>query len=76
MRDIVIKESASSKGLKIKFARFRAGLKQYELAAKVGITPTQLCEIEGGRREPSDDLLQRILEVIEVNHDGKSKQQT
>ncbi|MFC1943294.1 helix-turn-helix domain-containing protein [Chloroflexota bacterium] len=54
-------------GLGLKIARLQAGLKQYELAAKVGIAPTQLCEIETGRREVSPDLLDRILKVIASN---------
>ncbi len=64
MSEIAIKESRGNKGLELKIARLRAGLKQYELAAKVGIAPTQLCEIETGRREVPADLLERILRVI------------
>ena len=40
-------------------------IKQYELAAKVGIGPTQLCEIELGRREVTTELLAHISCVIE-----------
>ena len=46
-------QSTKISGLDLKLARIRAGLKQYEVASKVGIGPTQLCEIETGRREPS-----------------------
>ena len=57
-------------GLKLKILRIEAGLRQYEVAAKVGIPATNLCEIEAGRRQPTDDLLGRILQVIKGNHNG------
>ena len=59
------------KGLRLKILRIEAGLRQYEVAAKVGIPATKLCEIEAGRRQPSNDLLERILRVIKGNHNGK-----
>ena len=57
-------------GLKLKIMRIEAGLRQYQVAAKVGIPATKLCEIEAGRRQPSDDLLEHILQVIKGNHYG------
>jgi predicted transcriptional regulator len=51
--------------LELKIARIRVGLRQYELAARAGITQTKLSEMECGRLQPSPELLQRILEVIE-----------
>lgn len=59
--------------LDVKIARIKAGLKQYELAAKVGIAPTQLCEFERGRRELSPELLRRILQVIKGNGNAEAK---
>lgn len=67
MTGLRIREAKSSQGLELKITRLRAGLKQYELAAKVGIAPTQLCEIETGRREVSPELLERILGMIKSN---------
>lgn len=64
MSQTALKESRDNKGLELKIARLRVGLKQYELAAKVGIAPTQLCEIETGRRDVRAELLERILRVI------------
>lgn len=61
------------KGLELKVSRIKAGLRQYEVAAKVGIPATKLCEIEAGRRKPSDDLLRRILQVIEGNQDDQTE---
>lgn len=51
-------------GIEIKVARILAGLKQYEVAARLGISQNQLSQIELGRREPSPELLERILQVI------------
>jgi transcriptional regulator with XRE-family HTH domain len=69
MSETVTKEGRKNEGLELKIARLRAGLKQYELAAKVGIAPTQLCEIETGRRELPRELLNRILRVISGTRD-------
>ena len=67
MGEIGVKQAKSHGGLELKIARLRAGLKQYELAAKVGIAPTQLSEIETGRRELPPELLEQILRVIKRN---------
>jgi len=50
-----------------------AGLKQYEVAAKAGISANKLCEIELGRREANPDLLARICGVIEGNKRRKNR---
>jgi transcriptional regulator with XRE-family HTH domain len=71
MSETVTKEGRKNEGLELKIARLRAGLKQYELAAKVGIAPTQLCEIETGRRELPRELLNRILRVISGTRDTR-----
>jgi transcriptional regulator with XRE-family HTH domain len=60
-------------GVEIKIARLRAGLRQYELAAKVRITQTKLSEIECGRLQPSPELLQRVLEAIEEWQGARSR---
>lgn len=73
MSGLRISEGRSSQGLELKIARLRAGLKQYEMAAKVGIASTQLCEIETGRREVSPELLERILGVIKTNKEAKGQ---
>lgn len=69
MSETAIKEGRRNEGLELKIARPRSGLKQYELAAKVGIAPTQLCETETGRRELPPELLERILRVISGSRD-------
>lgn len=55
-------------GLELKIGRLKARLKQYELAAKLGISTTQLCEIETGRRQPSPELAQKIERVLQELH--------
>lgn len=52
------------KGIDIKIMRIKAGLRQHDLAARLGIPPNRLSEIESGRREPSPQVLQRILDII------------
>lgn len=58
-------------GLDIKIMRLRAGLRQYDLAARVGIAPNRLSEIESGRREVSPELLQQILKVMRKRSHAK-----
>jgi transcriptional regulator with XRE-family HTH domain len=55
----------TASGLELKIARLKAGLKQYELAAKLGISTTQLCEIETARRQPSPELAEKIKRVLQ-----------
>lgn len=71
MEEIKVREAKTDKGLELKIARLRAGLKQYEVAAKVGIAPTQLCEIEMGRREPPPEPVQPVLIVLKGDADGQ-----
>lgn len=68
--------SAYPEGLEIKIARVNAALRQYEVAASVGILPNRLSEIEAGRRKPSPGLLERILYVIKGNHDGQTERKS
>ena len=60
-------------GVELKIARIRAGLRQYEVAARVGILPNRLSEIEAGRRRPSPELLERILRVIKGDNSDEAK---
>ena len=57
-------------GLEIKVGRIRAGLRQYQLAAQLGITQTKLSRIECGWLQPSPELLERILEGIRGSGNG------
>jgi len=42
-------------------ARERAGLSQRELAARAGTSAAAICEVEGGRRDPRVETLERIV---------------
>ena len=60
---------AQVKGLDFKIARLKAGNRQYEVAARLGIHPSQLSEIESGRRNPSPELLERLVEILSQGKD-------
>ncbi len=64
---------AQVKGLDFKIARLKAGYRQYEVAAKLGIHPSQLSEIESGRRKPSPELLQRLLQILNQGKSGEAE---
>jgi transcriptional regulator with XRE-family HTH domain len=53
--------------LRLMVARRRAGLKQYELAQRVGVSSALLSRIETGLKEPDADLLARLSEVLGVD---------
>lgn len=59
------------KGLDLKIMRLRAGLRQYDLAARLGIPPNRLSEIESGRRQPSEELLEHLLQIL---NQGKGRE--
>jgi len=62
-------------GLEIKIKRLKSGLKGYELARQVGITPDKMSQFESGRAVPSADLLAQILRVIGEQGMNKSTQE-
>jgi transcriptional regulator with XRE-family HTH domain len=57
-------------GLELKLKRIEAGIKQYQLASTLGVSPTYLCEIEMGRRRPSNELIKRIVALL--NHEQQN----
>ncbi|MBU2535414.1 MAG: helix-turn-helix domain-containing protein [Chloroflexi bacterium] len=67
--------SGYPEGVEIKILRIKAGLRQYEVAASVGILPNRLSEIEAGRRRPTPELLERIFRVLKANAMGRSGSQ-
>ena len=52
---------------KIRVARFKRGLFQWELAKKAGLPESILSRIETGRLQPSLDQLCKIAEVLSVD---------
>lgn len=53
--------------IELQIRRIRMGIRQYTLAANLGIHPSYLSQIENGRSEPSPDLLRRIKKVLDPN---------
>lgn len=54
-------------GKEIKNLREKKGLKQYELAEKLGFKAAYLCDIENGRRKPqSNKFIENVCEVLEL----------
>lgn len=60
-------------GVEVREMRLRAGLKQYELAARLHITQTVLSEIELGKRLLSGELETRILNSLKKDDDGNNE---
>ncbi|MCP4609764.1 MAG: helix-turn-helix transcriptional regulator [Planctomycetes bacterium] len=52
----------------LQLIRIRAGRRQYEIAAAIGIAPCRLSEIETGRRELSPELLAKILKALDYGN--------
>lgn len=57
------------KGLLLMYERKKAGMKQIELGAEVGVTGRWIHEIESGRKEPGEELIRKI-ETILANKQG------
>lgn len=60
-------QAATASG--IKQARQAAGLTVRGLAAKVGVSPTTITEVEAGRKTPRADTLRRIADACGVSMD-------
>ena len=53
---------------RIKLARMKRGMRQLDVAVKVGIGETRLSRIETGRETPDPELIAKIAEVLGVSH--------
>ena len=51
-------------GLRLRMLRLKAGLRQFEVAAQLGMHPGRLSEIECGRREATPEQMERLLRVL------------
>ena len=60
-----IKEEGGD-SLNIKEKRERLGISQKELAEKVGMSQSFLCDIEQGRSKPSIDTALKIAEALNI----------
>lgn len=56
-------------GENIRKKRLEYDIEQQELAKRVGINKTQLCNIERGRRRPSVDVLDKIADILHCSVD-------
>lgn len=66
MRD---RRDTDTLGSYIRRARSAKRVTLRQLAAAVGVTPSYISDIENDRRAPSEDLLQRIAEHLELDLD-------
>lgn len=62
-----MKNSTAAFGLLVRKRRKAKGLTQSLLAARIGMTPVQLCKIEKGRSSPTIDTVERIAEALELS---------
>lgn len=54
-------------GKEIKNLREKKGLKQYELAERLGIKPAYVCDIENGRRKPhSNTFIENVCQALDL----------
>lgn len=56
-------------GKRIKLLRKKKGLKQDELAAAIGLSPSAVSNYEQGTREPKEDTLKALVEVLDSTPD-------
>ncbi len=56
-------------GGRIRMAKKKCGLKSKELAESAGISPNHIYLIESGRRNPSNELLNRIAEITHISYE-------
>lgn len=52
--------------------RLKAGLKQYELAQLLGMSPTIVCDLERGRRPVTPQIEKQIVEAISKAKKGSA----
>ena len=53
----------------LKKIRLERGMTQTELAEKIGITRTAICNYEAGTREPDFETLRKLVSVLECTLD-------
>ena len=56
-------------GNRIKLLRNKKGLKQDELAAAIGVSPSAVSNYEQGTRVPKDDTLKALVTVLDTTSD-------
>jgi transcriptional regulator with XRE-family HTH domain len=66
-RDSSRPSSPSPKGALIRELRLRRNLRQDDVAARAGISPTQLSRIETGKHQPGRKTLERLAPILGVS---------
>jgi transcriptional regulator with XRE-family HTH domain len=66
MRQDLVKAAEDPIGLRIKIARLRVGLKQWELAQRIGMSGTELSRIESGAKTARPEILERLWAELEA----------
>lgn len=61
-----VKVEYMSLGKTIKLLRISSGLKQKELAPKLGVTPNYLSLVENDKREPSMSILRALSKELDL----------
>lgn len=54
----------------IKMIRVKRGLKQKVLASDVGISQNYLSMIEGGKKTPSTDMIDKISKILSISRES------
>ena len=65
MNTVVNTSELKDAGLHLRMLRLRAGLRQFEVAAQMGLHPGRLSEIECGRRKATPEQMETLLRVLE-----------
>lgn len=60
----------------LKFVRIQQGVKQYALAASLGVPPVRLCHWETGKEEIPANYLQKAAEILAVDVSDLTKRVT
>jgi transcriptional regulator with XRE-family HTH domain len=58
-------------GEKIRALRKKAGIKGVELAEMLGVTRSYISQIENGLSSASDDLLNKVKEMLNISDDAE-----
>ncbi len=49
---------------RLSYLRRRSGIKQYDLAKQLEVSPSFLCKIEKGLQEPTDEFMNRCADIF------------
>lgn len=69
------KQTSVFKGIDLKLARIKSGVKQLELSRRTGLSPKRLSLIENNWVEPSDKEMALIAAAIETKPSEKVMQE-